>query len=197
VREEVRARLAPFEHDGRLVMSVEMLIGKDARRGHLSDAPDRRNLRSVQVPASDLHVPVLGQLASAQLSLRDALKPGPLEVIRLDTPFGRWPLCQQTPEDALCDPYHPAVFSNLDPELHGPPVFIPACVLGKGKEHGRFRSRGLGVLYTFESANATMHAELACSWLEIGFLSSLCLAAGPMRFLRPGPSKKSRGIDHC
>ena len=28
VREEVRARLAPFEHDGRLVMSVEMLIGK-------------------------------------------------------------------------------------------------------------------------------------------------------------------------
>ena len=28
VREEVRARLAPFEHDGRLIMSVEMLIGK-------------------------------------------------------------------------------------------------------------------------------------------------------------------------
>jgi hypothetical protein len=28
VREEVRARLATFEHDGRLVMSVEMLIGK-------------------------------------------------------------------------------------------------------------------------------------------------------------------------
>jgi len=28
VREEVRARLAPFEHDGRLVMSVEMLVGK-------------------------------------------------------------------------------------------------------------------------------------------------------------------------
>jgi hypothetical protein len=35
-------------------------------------------LRLTQIPPADLHVPILGQLALAQLPLGDALKSGPL-----------------------------------------------------------------------------------------------------------------------
>src|SRR6516225_4044552 len=49
-------------------------------------------LRLAQVSSADLHVPILGQLAPAQLPLGDALKSGPLEIVRLDAPFRRGPL---------------------------------------------------------------------------------------------------------
>src|SRR5262245_47861494 len=39
---------------------------------------------SAEVAPADLHVPILGQLAPAQLPLGDALEPGALEVVRLD-----------------------------------------------------------------------------------------------------------------
>jgi hypothetical protein len=45
--------------------------------------------------SADLHVPVLSQLTAAQLSLRDALELGSLEVISLDTSLGRGPLGKQ------------------------------------------------------------------------------------------------------
>jgi hypothetical protein len=37
-----------------------------------------------QIPPADLNIPVLGQLAPAQLPLSDALEPGPLEVVGFD-----------------------------------------------------------------------------------------------------------------
>jgi hypothetical protein len=41
-----------------------------------------------QVPPANLHVPVLGQLAAAQLPLGDALELAPLEVVRLHARLG-------------------------------------------------------------------------------------------------------------
>jgi hypothetical protein len=136
----------------------------------------------VQVHASDLHVPVLGQLASAQLSLRDALKPGPLEVIRLDTPFGRWPLCQQTLEDALRDPYHPTVFST--PNSTARRSSFQRASSGKVKNMG------------VSGREALVFSIRSKARMQIGFLSSLCPAAGPRRILARGLSKKGRGIVH-
>jgi hypothetical protein len=49
-------------------------------------------LRLAQVSSADLHVPILVQLAPAQLPLGDALKTGPLDVVRLDAPFRGRPL---------------------------------------------------------------------------------------------------------
>jgi hypothetical protein len=51
-------------------------------------------LRLTQIPPADLHVPILGQLALAQLPLGDALKSGPLVSTPLRPPlecsFDRW-----------------------------------------------------------------------------------------------------------
>jgi hypothetical protein len=41
-----------------------------------------------RVSPADLHIPILGQLAAAQLLLGDALEPGPLEVAGFDAPLG-------------------------------------------------------------------------------------------------------------
>ena len=41
----------------------------------------------LQVAPTDLNIPILDQLAPAQLPLSDALEPGPLEIVRLDAPL--------------------------------------------------------------------------------------------------------------
>ena len=71
-----------------------------------------------QVPSADLDIPVLGQLAPAQLPLGDALEPGPLKVERLDSPL-RGAAPGGALEDAPRTPEDTAVFSDLDPELDG------------------------------------------------------------------------------
>jgi hypothetical protein len=53
-----------------------------------------------QVPPADLDIPVLSQLALAQLPLSSALEPGPLEVVRLDAPLRRGRLGQEPLEPA-------------------------------------------------------------------------------------------------
>jgi hypothetical protein len=47
-----------------------------------------RSSRLTQIPPADLHIPILGQLAPAQLPLGHALEPGPLEVVRLGAGWG-------------------------------------------------------------------------------------------------------------
>jgi len=49
---------------------------------------------SAQVSPADLDVPILGQLASAQLPLGHALEARPLKVVRLDAALGGGPLRQ-------------------------------------------------------------------------------------------------------
>jgi hypothetical protein len=46
----------------------------------------------LQVAPTDLNIPILDQLAPAQLPLSDALEPGPLEIVRLDAPLVGRPL---------------------------------------------------------------------------------------------------------
>ena len=48
-----------------------------------------------QIPRTDLDIPILGQLALAQLPLGDALKPGSLEVVRLNAPLRCGPFRQE------------------------------------------------------------------------------------------------------
>jgi hypothetical protein len=47
-----------------------------------------RSWRLTQIPPADLDIPVLGQLAPAQLPPGDTLEPGPLGIVRLDAPLG-------------------------------------------------------------------------------------------------------------
>jgi len=65
-------------------------------------------------PSADLHIPVLAQLAPAQLPLGDALEPGPLEVVRRDAPLGCecGPLGQYALEHATRDPDAAAVLPD-------------------------------------------------------------------------------------
>jgi hypothetical protein len=80
-----------------------------------------------------------------------------LQVVRLNASFGCWPLGEQLLEYAPRDPDHGAVLADLDPELHGLPLGIPAGVLGEGEEHDSIPWLGLlnDVLYTFGYKIAT------------------------------------------
>ena len=82
---------------------------------------------------ADLDIPILGQLTPAQLPLGDALEPGPLEIISLDAPLGRGALREQPLEHPPRHPDHAVVLADLDPELYGLPLGIPAGVLGEGR----------------------------------------------------------------
>jgi len=48
----------------------------------------------------------------------------------LDAPFGGGPLREQPLEHPSRDPDHAVVIADLDPELHGLPLGIPAGILG-------------------------------------------------------------------
>jgi hypothetical protein len=89
----------------------------------------------VQIASGELDVTVFGQLAPAQLPLSDTLKPGPLEIVRLDAALGRGPLRQQALKHAPRHPDHAVVFADLDPELDGLLLGVPAGVLGESEEH--------------------------------------------------------------
>jgi hypothetical protein len=60
----------------------------------LGEAYELRLLTLAQIPSADLDIPVLGQLASPGLPIGGALKPGPLEVVRLDALLEGGPLRQ-------------------------------------------------------------------------------------------------------
>jgi hypothetical protein len=82
-----------------------------------------------QIPSADLHVAILGQLAPPKFPLGYALKPRPLEIVRLDTPLGGGPLGQEALEHPSRDPDDAVVLADLDPELDGLPVGIPPRIL--------------------------------------------------------------------
>ena len=56
-------------------------------------------------------------------------EPGSLGVIGCDASLGRWPLQELPLEHSLRHPEHASVLADLDPELHGLPLGIPAGVL--------------------------------------------------------------------
>jgi hypothetical protein len=72
-------------------------------------------------------------LRAAQLPLGDTLKPGSLEIVGLNTPLRRWPLGEQALKHPPRDPDHAVVLADLDPELYGLPLGIPAGVFGEGE----------------------------------------------------------------
>ena len=82
----------------------------------------------MQIPPTDLDVPILGQLALWQLPLGDALEPRPLKVVRLDSALGGRPLRQEVLEQAARHPDNAVVF----PDLYGLPL---------GRSSGRLRGR--------------------------------------------------------
>ena len=72
---------------------------------------------------------MLGQPSLAQLPFGDALEPGPLEVVGFDAPLGRGLLGQEALKHPLGHPHHATVLADLDPEVQGLPLGIPAGVL--------------------------------------------------------------------
>ena len=80
------------------------------------------------ISPANLDIPILGQLVQVQLPLVDAFQPGSLELLRSDAPLG--PLRDQASEHAPRDPDHAVVPADLDPELHGLPLGIPAASSG-------------------------------------------------------------------
>ena len=91
------------------------------------------------------------RLAEARLLINTVPRSATSAPVRCDTPEPSfsdgsgprrtargWPLREQPLEPAPWDPNHPAVLADLDPELHGLPLGIPAGVLGNdGWERGR------------------------------------------------------------
>jgi hypothetical protein len=101
-------------------------ISTDVRVGRRSPTADG----IPQIRRANLHIPILGQLAATQLPLGDALEAGSLEVVRLNAALGGGPLGQEALEDATRDTDRAGVLPDLDPELHGLPLGIPAGVRG-------------------------------------------------------------------
>ena len=95
-----------------------------------------RLLPLAQVAPADLHVPILGQLAPAQLPLGDALEPGPLKEGGRDAALRGGPLGQWTLEHAPRHPDDAAVLADLNRKLDGLPIRVPTGVLGKAKNIG-------------------------------------------------------------
>jgi hypothetical protein len=76
-------------------------------------------------------------LAPVQVPLNDVLEPRSLEIVRLDTSLGGWAArAVALGTRAARDPDHAAVLADLDPELHGRRLVIPASVLSKAKNIG-------------------------------------------------------------
>jgi hypothetical protein len=58
-------------------------------------APSIRRILFAEITAGDLDTAIISQLPAAQLALDDKLKPGPLEMQRLQASFGRRRLIEQ------------------------------------------------------------------------------------------------------
>jgi hypothetical protein len=84
------------------------------------------------------------RLAEARLLINTVPRSATSAPVRCDTPEPSfsdgsgprrtargWPLREQPLEPAPWDPNHPAVLADLDPELHGLPLAVPAGVLGE------------------------------------------------------------------
>jgi hypothetical protein len=82
-------------------------------------------------PGPDLYVPVRDQLTAAQLPPGDGLEPSALGMIRLNTPLRGGTFRKQALENSPRNPNHLAVCADLDPELHGLPLGIPAGSRGE------------------------------------------------------------------
>ena len=93
-----------------------------------------------QIAASDLDVPVLGQLTPPQLPLGELSQRCPLQVVRFNAALGGRCLPQEGLEHAPGYPHHAAVFTDFNAKLNSLPLGIPSGVIGKGEEH---RSVGL------------------------------------------------------
>jgi hypothetical protein len=103
-----------------------------------------------QVPPADLDIPILSQLAPAQLPLGDALELGSLEVVDLDAPLGQEPL-----EDVPRHPDHAPILADLDPERSACRLVFQRASSGNGgwetvplgyaaPQYGLRRTRTLG-----------------------------------------------------
>jgi hypothetical protein len=101
---------------------------------HLS-APGAYGRAFAQIAASDLDVPVLGQLTPPQLSLGGSLEACSLQVVSFEAALGDRGIRQQALEHAPRYPYHAVVFADFNSKLNSLPVGIPS---GKVKNIGAF-----------------------------------------------------------
>jgi len=75
-------------------------------------------------------------VAAAQLALSNQLKPGSLQVIRLETFLRRHGAIDKSSENIARHVDYALVLADADAELDGLQVWIPPRVLGKAEEHG-------------------------------------------------------------
>jgi hypothetical protein len=92
-----------------------------------------------QIAASDLDVPVLGQLTPPQLPLGGFLKACSLQVVCFNVAFGGGCVRQQALEHAPRYPHNAAVFADFYANFNSLPPGIPSGVIGKGEAHRRIR----------------------------------------------------------
>ena len=101
VREYSRRRPTSHAADSRAQPSRKAL--ERAELGPVITEPRACLAQCCEIPPADLDIPILGQLALAQLPLGDALEPGALSVLGFYTPLGssgsggsRWNRCRGT-----------------------------------------------------------------------------------------------------
>jgi hypothetical protein len=89
-----------------------------------------------KVPAGQLDIAVLGQLAQAQLPLRSHLEPGAVEMISLDALLRGRAMAEKALQDAPRNADDALVFPNGNPELDGIVFGVPMSVRRETEEHG-------------------------------------------------------------
>jgi hypothetical protein len=106
------------------------------RRGHSrwgeGNAPD---LPFPQVAASDLDVPIVGQMPTPNFSLGDEFEPGAVQVVGFEAPFRRAGFRKQDLEDAPGNPHDALIFADTYAELDSVPVGVPPGVGRKSEKH--------------------------------------------------------------
>jgi hypothetical protein len=88
-------------------------------------------LQFANITPGNLDVPILGQLTPALLPPNDTLEPGLLEIVSLTASLGGRPGRQEALEHPPRNPDNAIVLSDLDPELHGLPIRVPAGIFGE------------------------------------------------------------------
>jgi hypothetical protein len=72
-----------------------------------------------QITASDLHISVIGELSPPNFMLGDTLEASLMQVVPLQTTFGRRGLRKELLEDAPVDVHDPLVLADRDTTLDG------------------------------------------------------------------------------
>jgi hypothetical protein len=86
-----------------------------------------------EISTTDLHIAIIGQMATPYLAFGNTLKTGPLQVVRIHAFLGRHSPINKAAEELARHANDALVFTDPDAELDHAPHSVPAASGGKRK----------------------------------------------------------------